>query len=274
MARPISTGLDYFNMDVDFFTDDKVELISSEFGCKGESITIRLLCQIYRNGYFYQWGQDECLLFAKRVGNGITGSLVSDVVNGLVKRSFFDKRVFDKFAILTSRGIQRRYLEAKARAKEVVFFREILLLKDNEVFKHNNATLIGINDSINTQSKEKKRKVKESKGNAATLMQLKLPFESKDFFEKWNIWKSYREKEHRFTYRSAESEQAALNELINLAKGMEQTAIAIILQSMAKGWKGFFALKNSDDGVTTSKQPTGSAVSTKSAFDKIDLMPD
>src|SRR5688572_32635359 len=111
MARTIKAGLNYFPFDVDFFNDDKIELVSSEFGTKGEVIAIRLLCLIYRNGYYYSWGKDESLLFAKRVGNGLTGALVDEVVTGLVKRSFFNERVFNKFKILTSKGIQKRYVE-------------------------------------------------------------------------------------------------------------------------------------------------------------------
>ena len=35
-------------------------------------------------------------------------------------------------------------------------------------------------------------------------------------------------------------------ELSNLSQGKESTAIAIMNQSMAKGWKGFFELKNNN----------------------------
>jgi len=70
-----------------------------------------------------------------------------------------------------------------------------------------------------------------------------LPFASEDFAAQWQAWKRYRAAEHHFTYRSAESEQAALAELGTLAHTSETTAIAILHQSMGKGWKGFFELK-------------------------------
>lgn len=162
MARTIKTGLNYFPFDVDFFNDDKIELVSSEYGLKGEIVAIRLLCHIYRNGYYYSWGKDEALLFAKRVGNGITGALVEEVVNGLVKRSFFDKRVFDRFKVLTSRGIQRRYIEAKERAKMVEITTEYALIDINVTSKHPNVTFIPINAPIGTQRKGSKGK--ESNG--------------------------------------------------------------------------------------------------------------
>ena len=54
MARPNKTGLDYFPFDIDFFDDEKIMAISGEFGIKGEITTVKLLCAIYRNGYFIE----------------------------------------------------------------------------------------------------------------------------------------------------------------------------------------------------------------------------
>lgn len=105
-------GFDYFPIEVDIFEDTKLQLLSSEFGVKGELIFIRLLCKIYgKNGYYYPWNEDEALLFAKSVGNGITGALVNEIVQGCIKRSLFNKRVFEASKILTGKGIQERYLK-------------------------------------------------------------------------------------------------------------------------------------------------------------------
>jgi hypothetical protein len=164
MARKNKPGLDYFPFDVDFFEDDKVELVSSEFGAMGEIITIRLLCRIYRNGYYCSWGKDENLLFAKRVGNGVTGALVDEVVKGLFRRSFFHKGVFDRFAILTSKGIQTRYIDAKERAKKVEFFQEYTLIDNDVLNKWNNAVIKSINGHINSQSKGEEIREEEIRG--------------------------------------------------------------------------------------------------------------
>ena len=59
----------------------------------------------------------------------------------------------------------------------------------------------------------------------------------------WNKWKEYKKAEFRFNYKSEISEQAAKTELINLSSNNEETAIKIIEQSIANGWKGFFKLK-------------------------------
>jgi hypothetical protein len=172
VARKTKPGLDYFPMDVDFFEDEKIELISSEFGPKGENITLRLLCKVYRNGYYYQWDKDQSLLFAKRVGNGVTGALVDEVVQGLIKRSFFDKGVFDSFAVLTSKGIQTRYIDAKERAKEVVFFKEYQLIDINVLNKWNNAVIKSIIEDSNTERREEK--IKEEKKREEQLPTMEI----------------------------------------------------------------------------------------------------
>ena len=50
--RPIKQGLDYFPLDVDMDTDDKIVLIESRYGSDGFTVIIKLLMKIYRNGYY------------------------------------------------------------------------------------------------------------------------------------------------------------------------------------------------------------------------------
>jgi len=147
MARTNKKGLDYFPMNVDFFEDDKIQLIESEFGCKGSNIALRLLCKIYKVDYFYQWGSDQCLLFVKSMGNGVVPNLVNEVVKGLVKRGFFDETVFNSFGVLTSKGIQNRYFDAIARYKKVDVIKEYLLI---DVSKMINVNINSINVDINS----------------------------------------------------------------------------------------------------------------------------
>lgn len=185
MARPTKEGIDYFPMDVDFFEDDKLQLIEAEFGEKGLMVTIKLMCKIYKeNGYYYQWGEDQCLLFSKNAGAGFVPSLVNEVVKGLVRRSFFDKGVFDKFKILTSKGFQKRYFEATKKRKDVSVFQDYLVIDNiNSI----NSNINSINVTINTQSKVKESKVKEKKESvgdkspARSNLQISLPERKLEF---------------------------------------------------------------------------------------------
>ena len=75
-----------------------------------------------------------------------------------------------------------------------------------------------------------------------------FPWETESFAAAWDNWKGYKAGEFSFKYKTPQSEQAALMELNEKSGGDEATAIKIINQTMAKGWKGFFALKNDNDG--------------------------
>lgn len=114
MARPRKTGLDYFPFDVDFFEDDKLSAISVQYGIKGEIAAVKLLCAIYRNGYFIEWKESVCIKLLRELP-GISGPLLEQIVRGLVKWGFFNKALFDTAGILTSRGIQRRYFSISRR---------------------------------------------------------------------------------------------------------------------------------------------------------------
>lgn len=170
MARPIKEGLEYFPLDCDIDQDDKITLIEAQHGLIGFGIAIKLLMKIYNNSYFYEWTEKEQLLFSKRVNVNINE--VNVVINDLVKWGFFDKNLFETEKILTSSGIQKRYLAAVGRRQKVKILKKYLLLDKetvnvykNLVIVDNNSSLEVVNDDIGTQSKVKKSKVKESKEN-------------------------------------------------------------------------------------------------------------
>lgn len=74
-----------------------------------------------------------------------------------------------------------------------------------------------------------------------------LPFNGK-FSEKWEEWKIYKKKEHKFKYQTEISENAALKKLVKLSGNNEADAIQIIDESIANGWEGFFELKKNNNG--------------------------
>ena len=154
MARPNKQGLDYFPLDVGIFENDKMLAISGEFSVKGEIIMLRLLCEIYRNGYFVEFSE---LLKNKlaRLG-GLSGGLVDEVVRKLVKYEFFNGFVFSEYNVLTSKNIQKVYLEASKRRKDVDFSQYWLLKEVNAYINHASDN---INGNINEQSKGKESKV-------------------------------------------------------------------------------------------------------------------
>ena len=182
MARPVKQGLDYFPFDVDFFEDEKLEAISGEFGIKGELTAVKLLCAIYRNGYFVLWCDLLRMKLLKRLP-GVTAELLDQIVRRLVRWGFFDKSLFDSANVLTSPGIQKRFAEATAR-RHVTDNRPHWLLdsgkKANEIAQefvnddtngvnaYINPRPTGINAYINPQSKVKESKVKINNAEVLT----------------------------------------------------------------------------------------------------------
>ena len=162
----MKSGIDYFPLDVTL--DEKFELIEAQFGLKGFAIMIKLLQKIYGGeGYYAEWTTEIALLFAKRIG--ANGSAVSDIVNAAIKRGIFDKTLYDKYQILTSKGIQKRYFEIVSRRKNVEVKREYFLF-DAAILKKNadnfseNVDIFPKNAYISEQSKGKESKGKKRKG--------------------------------------------------------------------------------------------------------------
>lgn len=90
------------------------------------------------------------------------------------------------------------------------------------------------------------KKSKKAKSAAAPKI-VCLPWDTAEFSTAWDNWKRFKAGQFKFQYKTAESEQAALMDLSEISGGSEIDAIKIINQSMAKGWKGLFALKNSEN---------------------------
>lgn len=155
MARPTKEGLDYFPLDVDVFEDEKIEAIAGEFGLKGEIAVIKLLCAIYKKGYFILWNDLTQATLLKRLP-GVSKEMLNQIVNRLVKWGFFDKQLFDSVEVLTSENIQATYFEATKRRKSPKPTKYVINSNINTQDERDNA-------DINPQSKGNKSKVNETR---------------------------------------------------------------------------------------------------------------
>lgn len=118
MARPRKVGLEYFPLDVDIFEDDKIFDVQNEYGPLGEVIYLRLICLIYKNGYYYRFESLDKLaaMLIKSIGNrwARDKQTVKDVILYLAKCNLFSSELMQN-NVITSRGIQARYLKANER---------------------------------------------------------------------------------------------------------------------------------------------------------------
>jgi hypothetical protein len=270
MARTRKTGVGYFPFDVDFFQDEKIQFVSARFGLKGEAIVTRLLCKIYRDGYYCKFDNDTALLFAKGVGDGGQDSCVKDVVYELLKRGFFDKSIFERFSILTSKGIQSRYFEATKRYKFVPVFEEFLLVdlpkNDNIVINSINASNNKINVDINpnnaNMNPQNEREIENEKENErgnktptpfSDYSKFDLSFIEEDFRQPFFDWLEYKSA-LKDKYSSQKSLQACYDKIKELSGGSPDEAIKIIKNCMASNYKGLFVSKSASYGNNSNKQ--------------------
>lgn len=235
MARPCKTGLDFFSFDC--VLDDKLRLIEAEFGSKGFTVVVKLWQKIYRDkGYYCEWNDDLMLLFATDEVTDCGVNLVNEIVLACIRRHIFSKELYEKYHILTSRGIQKRYAMATAERKRVDWKKEYLLIDipKNSVISADNS----INPPNNPQSKVKESKRKKSKGNNI------VPSEISDAFSAFV--------EMRKKIKKPLTDYAielSIKKLEGFAPGDYPTQIAILNQSIEHCWQGLFPLKEDSNGI-------------------------
>ena len=102
-GRP-KQGIDYAGWSVDIFDGDKkIDKLLDAKGWKGFGIYFFLCQRAYKvNGYFYEWGYDDCATTARKMGGGISSGTVKETVDYCLQVDLFDKRLFDEWGVLTN----------------------------------------------------------------------------------------------------------------------------------------------------------------------------
>ncbi len=194
MPRPIKEGLDYFPLDVDL--DDKIYMIECELGLTGFALLIKLFIKIYKNGYYINWNEKIAKIFARQ--NNTEINVVDKLLDVCINEEIINKVLYKKYKILTSRGIQKRYLEAVKRRKEINLIKDYILVEIVEKSINVNINWINvdnnsINDDDNKQSRVEKSRVKKNNKEVQNqpfkplIKEKKLANEIEFDFELW-IW--------------------------------------------------------------------------------------
>ena len=180
MPRPMKKGLTYFALDVDIFEDDKIFDLQNEYGPLGEVIYVRLLCFVYKNGYYYRFESLDKLaaMLMRSIGNrwAKDKKTVKEVILYLAKINLFSSELMLR-NVITSRSIQERYLIAVGRRRSKIA--EYCLIEKNSDFDEGllsapenpvsvaetpvNVTETSINVNDNAHTKVNKTKVNKSK---------------------------------------------------------------------------------------------------------------
>jgi hypothetical protein len=123
-----------------------------------------------------------------------------------------------------------------------------LFLKSEKSLNDNDSVIVS--DSVNGNVNAIGNVTKKTKQQNATPLpreEISNPF-GVSGTRIWDAWKSYKQDEHRKSYKSAKTEQQAINQLYELSGGNVETASKIVQQSIANQWQGLFELKNTNNG--------------------------
>ena len=208
MARPTKKGIDYFSVDTKF--DDEITLIMAKFGAEGLGILVTLWQIIYNNGFYIQWTEKELLVYNNRFY--VDSNRVQEVIDECLKWKIFNNKLYEKYQILTSSGIQKRYLSATERRSKFDVELEFWLLEKVNA----NINLINVYNNSKKEDKSTQSKVKESKVKESNIY-------SSDFEILWDIYPRKKEKAKALkAYNARINERVKLEQLLLATKNYKE----------------------------------------------------
>ena len=122
-------GINYFPVGVNFMEENAMEVIEAKYGIKGPAIVLKLLCKIYKEGYFIRWDEEQCLIFANKAGREVQAEEVQGIIEILFIKGILDRNSYRENGILTSENIQKVWLEATKRRKRELSELPYLIVK-------------------------------------------------------------------------------------------------------------------------------------------------
>ena len=164
----IYDGINYFPVGVNFMEENAMEVIEAKYGIKGSAIVLKLLCKIYKEGYFIHWDEEQCLIFANKAGREVQAAEVQGIIEILFIKGIMDKNSYLENGILTSENIQKVWMEATKRRKRELSELPYLMVKtEKENDKPEKES--GKPDNASTQQEiEQPKPLKEGKAAVGT----------------------------------------------------------------------------------------------------------
>lgn len=130
MGRQRKVGLDYFPIDVDMFQDIKVRKLIRHQGGKAITVYALLLCYIYKSGYYLRWDKELPFIISELLG--YEEVFITEVIKCCLLLGLLDKALYDSESVLTSKGIQLRYLRSCSEIRRKGVIKEYNLISSEE----------------------------------------------------------------------------------------------------------------------------------------------
>jgi uncharacterized protein YdaU (DUF1376 family) len=218
----------YFSHNYNSRSDSKVKKLLHKHGLLGYGLYWAIVEDLYNNANALQLHY-ESIAYELRTEENTVKSIIHD---------------FDLFVIdgdhFYSNGVKRRLEERNEKS----------IKASNSAKKRWNKSK-GNANAMRTQSDsnaKKEKKVKEIKEIINTNNF------NEDFLKDWFAWIDYKKTNHKFIYKTIESEQIAFNHLYKISNENQSTAREIINVSIANGYKGLFELKQNQNAKPTNQQ--------------------
>lgn len=273
MARQIKQGIDYYPMDVNFLNDIKVRKVLRGCGAQSMAVILYLLGNIYKDeGYYMRWDDEEDPFLVSDVV-GVSEGAVRETIKKSLQVEFFDSKIFEKESILTSKGIQQRFMEATVRRINVNIKAAYWLLDKtgaNMVVEKINVYRNSINVDNNSKNVDdnQQSKVKESKvninintnnnnslykGQSADNFTVCVDNFTKNDELKKQLTSFARLRASKKKSFTAETFRLFLEQLKSLSGNNENTMIEILRASIMNGWINIYPLASKGGSVPKSR---------------------
>lgn len=134
MPKPFGEGLKYMQLDVDISDNDKIDILMDEFEHLGFAFWTLIHARIFKNSYYWEQEDRKVNQFCKKILR-VPREKYDEMLVFAIKMKVFDRELFESNNILTSKGIQRRYLIITKKWSKVKLISEYIL-EDVDVYPY------------------------------------------------------------------------------------------------------------------------------------------
>jgi len=220
----------YFQHNYNTRSDSKIKKLLHKHGLLGYGLYWAIVEDLYNNANALQLHY-ESIAYELHTKETIVKSIINDFDLFVIEGGYF-----------SSNGVKARLQERQDKSAKASNSAKKRWSKPeinaNAMRTHSEGNAI-------KEKKEKEIKIKEI---------INTNNFSEDFLKDWNTWIDYKKTNHKFTYKTIESEQIAFNHLYKLSNENQITAREIINVSIANGYKGLFELKQNQNAKPTNQQ--------------------
>lgn len=171
MPAKAKTGFKYLPVYHDLFSSKKIVKAEDLIDPSGEDLTARILVDkflirvysaIFRAGYFLFWDDKAKHKLCSEIGNGVTIIKLDKYINAFFGANLLSRDIYDKYGILTNKGIQEEWLNISItyfRRKKAYIISEYSLLSSENTDDSSEQSMrsLGKKD-VNLGKKQEKNK--------------------------------------------------------------------------------------------------------------------